>query len=1099
MIGKIRLTLQFPGDEYPIDVSHLVISRSVSIDSQFCSDEYRSAVDVCRFSLKHNLAIVTKLQAAHARITMIATDYYTAAPIFYGAVEPTAAQSAGQTVGNISLEAADNSWRFDEPIADSFSFPEVIGGSGWYLYNSDAPEASIFHFLAIMAGYLPGDITEASFPEVIPYAAATAEETTYREYLDDLLFEYGYVVHASPSGLLYIASWAHEGETYDEELGPPDLSTVTPVAWSKTAEYRDGAQVVWSEPSVIEDALVFRDSLSVSTDGVFEGEAIAAGDYYPSDSDIEETYQDFVETWLDIPYLSRSTRLKNKDLSLITTSGHVVSFKADAGVVVDYQEFEGLRARVRFRNTNAATARIYWFEIHATALIRLSKNNVIAPEGATNPREYTSQFIMESAPAVKLTRALAMGVAFADFKYTFALNRVVPIGSIVRLVEPRMGIDTRALIQRCAESSDPQTQVTALALTDPTGTTYREWAHIITSNWVAAQGTTKLLEGIAGQPTDHPADVSSLAAKAGKESIVITWDPITGTTVRTTAVGYYLERSQDEGVLWYDVSGVLDDGTIVPTMVTANPFPWEFNRDTDGYPEAVTDNQGYIALDKYRFRIKAVNAAGVASANWTTLEMVDAASYGTWRPSAPVNCVGSTANRTVKLDWADSSVYGLLRYEVQVARESADPSWYEPSLGLDVRASEDNYRQSIVVGAKKHVSISQFTHAVPFAGQNDDPPNPSDTAYIYRVRSVSDRDWTGAEQAGYEKADGGKTAGPWSAVINVLAQANGAEEIVQRSIGQAQIAFGSIFSEHMSAQNLAAVFAYIAALSGGVEDEYNKWVLNDFDGRTKAIGYFRVGGETFGIMVDPATHKVSLLNANVQLNESDLTTFEPVVEDPKRQVIEGLGITIRDTDANGNAELARLEYKGGVGLWGGAKLGGQVFHGAGKTDPYLEPTGAGIIRKETDDYGPKYTLFDGTVLRPSPVTYIQLPGMPEPEDVYGGTWEDVSSIMPGDFMRVKGGLAAAFNGGRQAQQGLLHAHSFSGSVSITDYYVYRTNTLVTLDGTTFNAGGNGNYIGRTSAIRTDSFGGSTGNGGGGSDLRPVNRTVVLWQRVPDAA
>lgn len=845
MIGKIHLTLQFPGDENPTDVSHLVISRSLSIDHQFCSDEYRSSVDICRFSLKHDLTIVTKLQAAHARIAVIATDFYTSAPVFCGAIEPTAAQSAGQTVGNINLEATDNSWRLDEPIAESFSLPESIGGSGWYLYNSASPGASIFHFLAIMAGYLPDDIKEASFPDVIPYAAATAEETTYREYLDDLLFEYGYVVHTTPSGLLYIAAWMHDGEAYDEELGPSDLSTVTPVAWSKTAEYRDGAKIVWSKPSIIENALIYRDSLPVSGDGVFEGEAIAAGDYYPKDSDINEIFQDFVESWLDTPYLSRSTRLKNKDLSLITTSGHVVSFKADAGVVVDYQTFEGLRARVRFRNTTAATAKIYWFEIHATALIRLSRNNIVAPEGSANPLEYTSQFLMEQASSVKLARAMAMGVAFADFKYTFALNRSVPIGSVVRLVEARMGIDTLALVQRCAESSDPQTQVTALALTDPTGTTYREWASLVTSGWLQNQSTKNKLDSIAGQPTDRPAGVQNLYARAEKEAVVVTWDPASGTTVRTAAIAYILERSTNAGATWYDTDGVLDDGSITPARITGNPYAWAFDRATDGYPEAVTDSQGYAALDQYRFRIKAVNAAGVASLNWTTLELVVTDGYGTWLPSAPTGGVGSSSGRGGKVNWDDSSVYGLARYEIQIALESADPMWYKPAQGLSAYASEDNYRQSAIVGDVRAVTISQFTQTLPLNGQNDDPPNPSSTAYIYRVRAVSTREWTGAEGGSYEEADDGKTAGPWSATIAVLAEPAGAYDL----------AHSSILKDALSAENLAVLFGYMAVLSGGLEDVNNRQILSDYPGRTLPIGYHRWGDADFKVEFNPTTRK----------------------------------------------------------------------------------------------------------------------------------------------------------------------------------------------------------------------------------------------------
>jgi hypothetical protein len=401
VIDRVRLSLHFPGDEAPIDVSHLVIWKSVSIDQQFCSDEYRSSVDTFSFSLKHNLAIVAKLRDAHARILASAQDLVSGNPLFKGAIEPTAAQSVDQFMHNIDLQAVDNSWRLDEPIASSFTAPEEIGLPGFYLYNSSDTLHSLVHVFLLAAGYDAREIATGVFPDIIPHLSVTAGDETYRQLLDDLLFEHGYVLHPDERGIFSIKRWRHEGEDSDEELGGEDLSVVVPLAWNKSAEYRDGAKVVWSEPEIVEGALVYRDSLPLSSDGVFEGKSIAAGDYYPSDSDIEDVYQDFVESWLDTPYLSRSTRLKNKDLSLIATSEHEVLFAADEGVVLEHQEFEGLRARVRFRNTRSATAKIYYFEIRAKALVRLALHNVVAPEGSRSAQKPSSAWRSTTSSLLK--------------------------------------------------------------------------------------------------------------------------------------------------------------------------------------------------------------------------------------------------------------------------------------------------------------------------------------------------------------------------------------------------------------------------------------------------------------------------------------------------------------------------------------------------------------------------------------------------------------------------------------------------------------------------------------------------------------------------
>lgn len=101
-----------------------------------------------------------------------------------------------------------------------------------------------------------------------------------------------------------------------------------------------------------------------------------------------------------------------------------------------------------------------------------------------------------------------------------------------------------------------------------------------------------------------------------------------------------------------------------------------------------------------------------------------------------------------------------------------------------------------------------------------------------------------------------------------------------------------------------------------------------------------------------------------------------------------------------------------------------------------------------------------------------------------------------------------------------HTHTFSdtGSVSISDSYCYRSNSLVYLDGTTFNAGGESNWLGRTSASRSGSVtvSGNTGSnsanhthainipaytGGSGAtglgkaiDNRPAHYTVIYIRK-----
>lgn len=449
MIRRAIIKLRITGyNEY--DATHLLVEGSLAFNLQLFGPEKKSTIDTVSFQLKHDDTLTARIRAASARIGISITDAQTGDALFTGVIEPNAEQSTAQVVGPVSLQAVDMSYLLDKPIAQSFHFPPSIGDSGYKIFDPSDQAKSIVHLVASLAGYTAQDfVTSGTVLDVVPYCAATAGDETYREFLDTLLFEYRQVLHSDALGRLYLARWTREDSLTDLEIGtgtPHALSTIEPLLWSKKANYKDGAKVEWSETQVVESALVYRDSLPVTADGVFEGQAIAAGDYYPSDSDIEETYQDFVTQWLDTPYLARQSRLRNVDLTLVTTSNQEIIYQADPGIIIDLEEYETHRARIRFRNTGAATARIYSFEIHARAIIRPAIKKCLCPSTSANPASYTSRFLFGALPAMALANALALDTLYGDYEYTFGLNDPISLGLVAHLVDVKSGTDTRAMV-----------------------------------------------------------------------------------------------------------------------------------------------------------------------------------------------------------------------------------------------------------------------------------------------------------------------------------------------------------------------------------------------------------------------------------------------------------------------------------------------------------------------------------------------------------------------------------------------------------------------------------------------------------------------------
>lgn len=272
-----------------------------------------------------------------------------------------------------------------------------------------------------------------------------------------------------------------------------------------------------------------------------------------------------------------------------------------------------------------------------------------------------------------------------------------------------------------------------------------------------------------------PLNVAEVAAKANENDVSIEWFTSMNGSAANTASGYVVQRSKDNGASWHDTAGIADGST----TIQGTKYEWPFDRSVDGYPEK-SNCQGWIPLSSYRFRVKAVNQSGLLSAAWTTA-MVDVTGYKTWMPTQPAPGA-RTSMRTAALSWAEEqSAYGRLRFEVQISKDNA--TWFEPATGLDVYASEDNWRQSSTANLDKDVSAPEWTQALPLAGQAAGLP--VDTTYYFRVRTVLDCPWTGSEGAG--ASSGGKRASAWSDAVPVIARATSAFDLVQKAVKTAAL------------------------------------------------------------------------------------------------------------------------------------------------------------------------------------------------------------------------------------------------------------------------------------------------------------------------
>jgi len=361
----VELYLKFPGEASYSSYSHLLIDRSLRIDEQIMSKRKTSCVDSAFFSLKHSNEFISKIAASSSDILCYIAEQ--GSPVFTGKVANNFGQDIHQIKGHLNVEAVDNSYVLDEKLKYSFQYPDLVGDPGYFIFNSADQNRSIIHLLLNQVG-----LSALSHAEGIPdinqrilHISGTKGDETYRSLLDDLLFEFGYCFYFDRSGKFSLYKWLIDSPVPTFQLSNQYCVSGTKLSYKRHERAFDGMKVVWSETGVVEGARLYDANLPISSQtGECTGESVLGGLYYPEDAEWGEVWQPYVKNWLDTPYLTFKTREKNRDISLIASSGHTIDCKADPEVIMDTEVYESLRGRVRFHNTATTPKNIYYLAIY---------------------------------------------------------------------------------------------------------------------------------------------------------------------------------------------------------------------------------------------------------------------------------------------------------------------------------------------------------------------------------------------------------------------------------------------------------------------------------------------------------------------------------------------------------------------------------------------------------------------------------------------------------------------------------------------------------------------------------------------------------------
>lgn len=420
------------------DISKLYVPGTYTLQKQAMNTERKSSVSSASLSIRFDERLCAAVEDSFEPVGFrVWRDYDIE---FDGQMDPVFSVnwSTLSSVDTIPLELVDFSVKLDEYASQSASYPAAVGGPAFPIFVRENKEMSLLYRILGLAG-LSGRISKDA-PDInqsIKHMAWSKGGATYRDLIDGLLSDYGYCLKVEGESLTWFPTAVSKISNVDDIRHCDLIGTI-----SKNKQYQtyNGVSVEWPKTKIMENALLWRGNLPIGdTSNPRPGEAIAAGDYWPEDSDIIETWQDYGTDYLDTDYLEGKTRLKNEELALISSSNWRLEDKKDESVKIDpiteSQDvvYEALRARLRYKNTGTEAARLYYANIYGDALIKSYKVTTSYPENCSNPDVYQTAYVFDKESAERLTKIRWMYLRCGCFNIQFSSPRRFEPGAIYRL------------------------------------------------------------------------------------------------------------------------------------------------------------------------------------------------------------------------------------------------------------------------------------------------------------------------------------------------------------------------------------------------------------------------------------------------------------------------------------------------------------------------------------------------------------------------------------------------------------------------------------------------------------------------------------------
>lgn len=542
---KYKYLLSFDNEEW-IEISKFINTKNTTLTRTFLSSSYASSTNVLSFQLisrkefadEHADLVIRIIDALVASEKIYIKFYEDDEIEFNGLLDSRGvSQTISTRAEEVSITAYDFTYLLDETMEDSFEYPSDFtqDEDGLYLFRCDYTKANddLIPILIQKAGFTISDIDFDNSVPIMRYDNPTEyrllrhiaydsdDERTYRDVIDILLHENCKVLTTGKDGRFIIQNMYPTVDSQSQKVGIMTHLDSFNISLS-TRDY-NGIKLTWSTLSTI-NAKIYDGNLggTINDDGTdFEGGfEMDGGSYWPETSDIEEVWQEFSSSWLDRPYYTKVSRLKNDDVSLLSAKNIIIDAYMDDEIVLDdgYPIAESLRAMFRYKNTSDDTKYFHRFVLFGDCLYRYKINTYTYPETSSNPEEYESEFIFKEEQANEYCYKLAKLKNYGIMQYTWSQLGEIKEGDIIHISPKNTRIDTDVIITSVTYKYQGKTRyyyVTAQGFGDYTSDVIRKQATNVgaTTGNIGndgVDGTSVLVEYAKNTSLDTPPDPDTI-------------------------------------------------------------------------------------------------------------------------------------------------------------------------------------------------------------------------------------------------------------------------------------------------------------------------------------------------------------------------------------------------------------------------------------------------------------------------------------------------------------------------------------------------------------------------------------------------------------